>query len=133
MTSLSSIWTNFLQLITRRGSWKLAPRGLQVVSPVALKATPSWERRRVRNFDGRQERRFLRRRFPIIVFLGLLALPLGTASADILYVTHLNLDGHISVVDTLTGDVVTIPLNLPSEMPPPLRASTCIALTPDGT
>ena len=114
MNSLSSIWEKFLQLITRRGSWKLAPRYLLNVSPVALKATPSWERRRVRNFDGRQERRFLRRRFPIIVFLGLLALPLGTASADILYVTHLNLDGHISVVDTLTGDVVTIPLNLPS-------------------
>lgn len=132
MTSLSSNRTNFLRLITRRGHWRVAPRYFLNVSPVALKATPFWERRRVRNFVGRRGRRFLRKQFPWMMILGLLAVPLGTASADILYVTHLNIDGQISVVDSLTGDVVPIPLNLPNEVNPPVRVPICIAITPDG-
>jgi len=129
MTSLSSIWTNFLQLITRRGSWKLAPRYLLNVSPVALKPTSYWERRRVRYCEMQVTRRSLRRPFTVMAILGLFAVPHGTASAEILYVTNF-FDPFVTVVDTETDAVTTIPLQNSQGDPVFPR---CIDFTSDGT
>lgn len=68
----------------------------------------------------------------MMAILSVLAFPLSTASADILYVGHLEVDGDISVVDTTMG---TLPDPIPP-VPIPLDENhipTCIAFTPDGT
>ncbi len=135
MHYLSSIWKKFLELITPWGYWRVAPRYFLNVSPVALKATRYWERRRVRNFDGRKERRPLCRRFPVIAVLGLLVLPLGTASADILYVTDFS-NERISVIDTTKNigeEVLPIDLNMGFDGSGAPLIPWCIAVTPDGT
>ena len=129
MTSLSSIWTNFLQLITRRGHWRVAPRYFLNVSPVAPKATPSWESRRVRYCEMQVTRRSLRRPFIVMALLGLFAAPHGTASGEILYVTNFT-DPFVTVVDAETDAVTTIPLQNSLGGPAHPR---CIDFTHDGT
>ncbi len=91
----------------------------------------------MRNFYGRQERWPLSRRIPIMVIVGLLALPLGSASADILYVSDFSNES-ISVIDTDQGDAVVATIsmgfdNTNPNLPPQPLIPWCIAVTPDGT
>lgn len=87
----------------------------------------------MRNFAGQQRKRSIRMGFSMIVIFSLLALPVGTALADILNVTNFS-NQLISVIDTDQGDaeVATIGVGFDTATGDPL-IPWCIAVTPDGT